>query len=116
MNIWALSKDPKIKQLLITLEVQLGGTNFIIEEDSTVGDKAVFLHHPSEPEVRAFIHVMGQRSGRYSIHLEYYNRLTNGESEEVFENLKIQSIVEILAVHFDIASPEYIPGKRTQSA
>lgn len=102
MNVWALDKDPALKHVLLLLQDHLGEAEFIIENSADTHASAVFLRHRSEPELRAYLYTLGQAAGRYGLHLEYPEAMTTMNLIDAYENLPLRSLVDILAVHFDI--------------
>ncbi len=103
VNVWALKKDQNIKSLLLRLQGHLGANTFVIEEDDDLHACSVFLRHTQCTDFRAFIFTFGQKPNRYGIHLEYPDVATSGNLFEAHENIALKSLVEMLAVHFDIA-------------
>lgn len=104
LNVWALDKDKSIKHALLLLQNHLGETAFIIEESSMLHSQAVFLRHRYENDVRLYLYTLGQPENRYGVHLEYPEAMIYGPYIDAYENLSLRSLVEILAVHFDIAN------------
>jgi hypothetical protein len=102
MNVWALDKDIGLKQVLLRLQDHLGAEEFRIEGSDETHACAVFLCHRSEPELRAYLFTLGQSAGRYGLHLEYPAAMTSMNLIDAYENLPLRSLVDILAVHFDI--------------
>ncbi len=103
VNVWALDKDQNIKSLLLQLQSHLGADTFIIEQDNDLHACSVFLHHRQFADFRAFVFTFGQKNNRYGVHLEYPDLATAGNLFEAHENIALKSLVEMLAVHFDIA-------------
>lgn len=103
LNVWALDKDQSIKQVLIRLQSHLGKNEFIIEDSSQLDNRAVFLQHRNDPEYRVYLYTLGQAENRYAIHLEYPGSMSNVKTIDAYENLSLRALVDILAVHFDIA-------------
>ncbi|MFO1368303.1 MAG: hypothetical protein U1F46_04840 [Marinagarivorans sp.] len=108
VNVWALKKDPNIKSMLLRLQGHLGADRFIIEEDDDLHACGVFLCHTQNADFRAFIFTFGQKPNRYGIHLEYPDLVTTGGLFEAHENISLKSLVEMLAVHFDIAQIHHL--------
>jgi hypothetical protein len=107
VNIWALDKDQSIKHLLLLLQSHLGALEFIIEDCKGLHKNSVFLRHSSESDFRAYIFTIGQQPNRYGIHLEYPDFITEGSIIGVYENITLKSLVDMLAVHFDIAEIQH---------
>ncbi len=103
LNVWSLAKDQSIKHVLLRLQSHLGESEFIIEPCDTLHACAVFLQHRYEPEYRVYLYTLGQHTNRYAIHLEYPEAMTSVKLIDAYENLTLRSLVDILAVHFDIA-------------
>lgn len=108
VNIWALKKDQNIKSMLLRLHSHLGANTFIIEEDDDLHACGVFVRHLQNADFRAFIFTFGQKPNRYGIHLEYPDLATSGNLFEAHENIALKSLVEMLAVHFDIAQIHHL--------
>jgi len=102
-NIWAIAKHSDIKHLLLLLTEQLGSDGFVIDHATAVDDRAIYLQHRDAEQVRAYIYTLGQKAGRYGVHLEF------PESVEPHENLSLASLVAMLSVHFDIAVIHPLP-------
>ena len=103
-NIWALAKHAEIKHLLLLLDQQLGLDGFVIDTDTALDDRAIYLCHREDAAVRAYIYTVGQMPNRYGVHLEYPT------SMEPHENVSLTSLVAMLAVHFDIPVIHPLPG------
>ena len=98
-----MDKDASIKQLLVLLQSHLGTGSFLVENSDELHHRAVFLQHCSEPELRAYLYTLGQAADRYAVHLEYPEAMTSVNLIDAYENLTLRALVDILAVHFDIA-------------
>ena len=103
MNIWAIDKDLSIKHILLLLNNHLGEGSFLLDEKSSVDNKAIYLNHPGDPGYRAYLFTNGQQAERYGLHLEYPDSVVNGNLIDAYENLKLIPLLNILAVHFDIS-------------
>lgn len=103
-NIWALAKHAEIKHLLLLLIEQLGETSFVIDTGTPVATRAIYLQHRDDPAVRAYIYTVGQQPERYGVHFEFPN------SVEPHENIELAALVDMLAVHFDIAVIHPLPN------
>jgi hypothetical protein len=102
LNIWAMEKDQSIKHLLLLLSEQLGRDAFAVDQRITTDPRALYVCHAYEPDVRAYLYTVGQRAGRYGVHLEYPESSEANPIYDAFENLSLAAMVDILAVHFDI--------------
>jgi hypothetical protein len=102
-NIWALAKHQEIKHLLLLLVEQLGGDAFAIDVTTPLDEQAIYLHHRENAAVRAYIYTVGQQPERYGVHFEFPN------SVEPHENIALAALVEMLAVHFDVAVIRPLP-------
>lgn len=96
MNIWALDRHQDIRHVLLLLHQQLGPEAFVIDAATPAEPQAIYLQHPGEAGVRAWLHTLGQGPGRYGVHLEY------PQTSDTRENLSLAELVAILAVHFDV--------------
>jgi len=103
VNVWALQKDQSIKHVLVLLQTHLGSHQFLVEDSSTLDTRAVFLQHRDDPDYRAYLYTLGQEPNRYGLHLEYPEAMRNIRLIDAYENLPLRSLLDILAVHFDIA-------------
>jgi hypothetical protein len=108
VNVWALNKDPNIKSLLLRLQSHLGSDEFIIEENDDLHPSSVFLHHTNHADYRAFVYTFSQLPNRFGVHLEYPDLATSGNLFEAQENITFKSLVDMLAVHFDIAEIHHL--------
>lgn len=102
-NIWALAKHQEIKHLLLLLAEQLGSEAFAIDMATPVDARAIYLQHREDAAVRAYIYTVGQQAERYGVHFEFPN------SVEPHENVTLAALVEMLAVHFDVAVIRSLP-------
>ncbi|RLU01132.1 hypothetical protein [Ketobacter sp.] len=103
MNIWAMDKDISIKHVLLLLHSHLGADTFLVDQNVHANAKGIYLEHPSEPGVRAYLFTTGQEPERYGLHLEYPDAALNNNLIDAYENLKLISLLNILAVHFDVS-------------
>lgn len=103
VNVWALNKDVNIKSLLLRLQSHLGPNEFVIEDNDELHPSSVFLRHSNQMDYRAFVYTFGQLPNRYGVHLEYPDINTAGNLFDGQENISLKSLVDMLAVHFDIA-------------
>ncbi|MCG8613226.1 MAG: hypothetical protein MI864_22170 [Pseudomonadales bacterium] len=110
-NIWNLNRDAEIKALLIDLTTRFGDQAFKVEYHTLSHPESVFIYHPQIPEVRAYLYTYGQSAGRYGVHLEHPLALSLDNLFNVYENLNMERLVDILTVHFEITLAEY-PGAR----
>lgn len=97
VNIWALHKEQAIRHALLILTERLGAEAFVLDPATCADTKAIYLCHPEEPEVRAWLHTLGQSKHRYGLHLEYPNG-----NFDVHEALPLAEVVRTLAAHFDV--------------
>ena len=103
MNIWALNKDDSVRQALVLLQNHLGMDSFVVEASDELHPCAVFLQHRNDPAFRAYLYTLGQVDQRYAVHLEYPEDMTNVNLIDAYENLSMRALVDILAVHFEVA-------------
>ena len=106
MNVWALDKDDSIKSALILLQSQLGNRTFVAEP-TPCDACAIWLFPPNNPAARAYLHTVGQEKNYYGVHLEFLEADT--PFFDALENLKLSALVEVLAVHFDVADIRPLP-------
>lgn len=107
MNIWALKKAEPLRAVLLLLQSQLGDEAFSVDTDTACGAEAIWLVGNQPPHARAYLYTLGHPRERYGVHLEYPNMAA--PLYDVFENLRLSSLVEILAVHFDVAHIAPLP-------
>ena len=88
--------------MLLHLQGHLGADRFIIEEDDDLHACGVFMPHAKRRFSCVYFHLR-PKPNRYGIHLEYPDIVTTGGLFEAHENISLKSLVEMLAVHFDIA-------------
>ncbi len=103
MNIWALDKDQSIRHVLLLLSEQLGPDAFVVDATTSANARSVYLWHRTDAGVRVWLHTLGQTEGRYGVHLEYPN------SVDLHDNVTLASLVEMLAVHFDVSIIQPLP-------
>lgn len=104
INIWSLDKEQQIKFLLLSLDQGLGSNGFVIDAESVLDRRAVYLHHATISQVSAYLHIVAQAPDRYGLDLEFPDTISSGDISERYENLSLESVIQILAVHFDVAS------------
>lgn len=98
MNPWAVAKDRSLKRALVPLAERLG-SNCDIAPDDGDDPLAVVLYRPDLPNLRAYVHLHGQRSGTYGVFLEYPHPVPGILETE--ENLPLPRLLSCLALHFD---------------
>ncbi len=103
-NIWALAKHQQIKHLLLLLVEQLGSEAFAIDTVTPVDARAIYLQHREDAAIRAYVYTVGQQPERYGVHFEF------PDSVEPHENVALAALVDMLAVHFDVAVIRPLPG------
>lgn len=105
VNIWSLRKNPRIKSLLLVLDGLAGRARWCIDPVSVTSADAVYLCHPEERDLRAYLHVHGQPAGRAGLYLEYPAVDERGPTYETFEDLAVPKLADMLAAHFGILEP-----------
>lgn len=111
MNIWAMDKDQSIQHLLLLLQARLGNAAFLVDEQTDCDRCAVFICHPEDPLLRAYLYTVGQDGGRYGLHLEYPPTSASATLFDALEGQSLDAVVESLAVHFDIPVIDPLPGR-----
>lgn len=98
MNPWSVSKDKQIKRMLLSLTEKAPGRCDVAPDD---GDdpRAITLHRPDLPSLRAHVHLHGQRQGTFGVFLEYPHPVPGILETE--DNLPLPRLVSCLALHFD---------------
>jgi hypothetical protein len=106
MNIWALDKHESIKVLLLLLSEQVGTEKLVLSERQEVDERAVRLAKSDEPLISAYLYTYGQAEGRCGVHLEYpqHDESDISSSLDVYENVPVEALADMLSVHFDLAS------------
>ena len=98
MNPWSLAKDRAIKKALLLLWERLEKVCEIAPDDG--GDpRHVTLVHRELRNLRAHIHLHGQRAGTYGIFLEYPHPVPGILETE--DNLPLPRLMSCLTLHFD---------------
>lgn len=103
MNIWALNKHQDIRHVLLLLTAQLGGEAFVIDAHTSSDPRTLYLVHPKEPELRVWLHTLGQTEGHYGVHLEY------PASMDIHDHLSLSELVALLADYFDVFEIQPLP-------
>lgn len=98
MNPWSLPKDRQIRRLLVSLNERLGEFCDVAPDDSS-DPRAITLYRPDLPDLRAHIHLHGQRAGTYGLFLEYPHPVPGILESE--DNLPLPRAISCLALHFD---------------
>ena len=106
MNIWGLQKHTQLKFLLLKLDELFGGNSFLLDMYDETNFYGMSLHKPDQPEITAYIHVHGQAENRYGAYLDYpeMEDVFITDSHQVYDNLGLRQIVDLLAVHFEVAT------------
>jgi hypothetical protein len=104
MNIWALDKDESIKVLLLLLSEKIGTDNLVLSNRQDVNARAVRLAKNDDPLISAYLYTYGQDDGKCGIHLEFPQHAESdiSSSMDVYENVGIDALVDMLSVHFDL--------------
>lgn len=108
-NIWAMDKDPRIKHLLLLLAEQLDRNRLAVDERIGTDKQALYLCDSDDGELRAYLFTLAQRPGQYGVHLEYPQSSAANPVFDVFENLSLGALVDLLAIHFDIDDIHPLP-------
>jgi hypothetical protein len=106
-NIWALDKDISIKHLMLMLVQCLGNDAFDLDEGQQGHPQSILIHKPDCLSVKAYLYTYGQETEHYGVHLEF-PAIVNSQrfdNTEIYENITVDNLVEILAVHFDVPEP-----------
>lgn len=109
-SIWSLEKDLRIRHLLLLLQSQLGETAFTLDTETPCHHRAIYINHRHEPGVRAYLYTLGQQADRYGVHLEFPSTY-NTSQYDIHENLQLGALVDILAVHLDVATIHPLPDQ-----
>lgn len=96
VNIWALNKDQAIRHVLLVLTEQLGAEAFLIDPITSDDPRTIYLVHPTDANMRVWLHVLGQSENRYGVHLEYPHSI------DIHDDLSLAELVAVLAGHFDV--------------
>ena len=103
MNIWSLKKDQSIKLLLILLTTEISLDHFNISLTDTLHKKSIRFNDTQVDGLSAYIFCYGQSQSQYGVHLEYPEESTFYiKQADVFENLSLKQLVDILTIHFNI--------------
>lgn len=106
MNIWALDKDESIKVLLLLLSEKVGADRLVLSARQEVDGRAVRLTKAGEPQISAYLYTYGQDEGKCGVHLEFpqHDGSDISSSLDVYENVGINALVDMLQVHFDLTA------------
>lgn len=113
LNVWSLRKDRRIKSLLLIIIDRLGRSGWYVDQDIQMSDESIYLVHPDDMQLRAYLHVHGQQPDRAGLHLEYPQFSGTPPTYEVFDNITSAQLVDMLAAHFGlshIAEPGSVLG------
>jgi len=104
VNIWAFEKDISIKLLLVLLTEALSADNFHISQNHNLDVRSVRLFKKDNAHLSAYIYTYGQPENCYGLHLEYpfHDEMDISSSMDIHEGLSFESLLELLAVHFDL--------------
>lgn len=97
LNIWALDKHQDIRHVLLLLREQLGSEAFVVDTETPQAPQAIYLCHPAAPDMRIWLHTLGQSAGHYGVSLEYPNGTLDS-----YDNLNFSALVELLSVALDV--------------
>jgi hypothetical protein len=106
MNIWALDKDVSIKVLLLLLGDKVCTDKLMLSSRQVLDSRAVRLEKTGDPLISAYLYTYGQDEGKCGVHLEFP---VNEESDissslDVYENVGIDALADMLRVHFDLTA------------
>ncbi|WP_334223704.1 hypothetical protein [Thiosocius teredinicola] len=115
MNIWALDKDESIKAVLLVLGDRLGIDHLQLSQRQDLDPRAVRLEKPGDPMICAYLYTYGQDEGRCGIHLEFpqFDESDISSSTDIHENVAINTLVDMLQVHFDLSDPSFVTTTAT---
>lgn len=109
VNLWALGRSTELRAILINLQNQLGTDSFIVDSNAATDTDAIYLIHPMDPAVKAYLFLHGQNSDRCGVHLEYPDSMPVSSLYDAHEQVDLPTLAQMLAVHFDIASVQDLP-------
>lgn len=107
MNAWALNKHDSIRLLILLLQDRLGMDAVALSPHQGLGSQAVRLASADDPTLTAYLYSYGQDEGRYGVHLEFPqpDGPDIGSSQDVYENLSVDMLADMLSVHFGVPAP-----------
>ncbi|TGD75084.1 hypothetical protein E4634_03480 [Mangrovimicrobium sediminis] len=100
VNPWSLRKSPRIKSLLIRVAAQLDDAHWRVDASARTNPDGIYLTHPADTALRAYLHVHGQQAGRAGLHLEFPPVDGQGPTYETYEDLTPARLGDMLAAHF----------------
>jgi hypothetical protein len=111
-NIWALDKDLAIRHLLIMLNERFPEGCFEIGDVVEFPRSAIRLHAPGNPALSVYLYTHGQEEDRYGLHLEYpqLSETPVNNTVEMLENVSLDRLAELLAMHFGVAEQAEHPS------
>lgn len=112
-NIWSMDKHQSIKHLLLLLTEQLGQGAFAIDDQIDTNTQSIYVRHAKDSAVSAYLYTVGQAPERYGVHLEYPHLPDTQWVFEAMEGLTLDSLVEMLAAHFDVDTIVPLPNHAT---
>lgn len=100
MNIWALDKDPAIKQLLLRLQEQFGSDSFQLVESQETHPLSVRIA-PRDESMHIYLYCYGQSASHYGVHFEFppSPELPVTQEEEIHDELSYQRLVSMLGLY-----------------
>jgi hypothetical protein len=86
------------------LEEKIGTNNLVLSTRQELNEKAVRLAKVDDPLICAYLYTYGQDEGKCGVHLEFpqYAESDISSSMDVYENVGIELLADMLAVHFDL--------------
>ncbi len=102
VNPWSLRKSARIKSLLIRIHEDVAGLQWQVDASKRTHSDGIYLTHPRESSLRAYLHVHGQARGRAGLHLEFPPVDGRGPTYETYEDLSAARLAEVLAAHFGV--------------
>ncbi|WP_418259651.1 hypothetical protein [Haliea sp. E17] len=100
VNPWSLRKSARIKSLLIRIYSDIEGIQWQVDSSLRSHPDGIYLTHPREAGLRAYLHVHGQSPGRAGLHLEFPALDGRSPTYETYEDLNAARLSDILAAHF----------------
>ncbi len=112
MNPWALNKHESVKLMVLLLQQRLGDHALDLSPHQGLGTQAIRLASATEPSLTAYLFSYGQADGRYGVHLEYpqTDGPDIGSSQDVYENLSVDVLADMLRVHFGVPAQATCAG------
>ena len=103
MNLWALAKDPALRVALLRMADDFDLQRLVINCADEQNHRAVRLCDREVAGLAAYLFTFGQSPGLYGLQLQYPTTVGTAPPYHALEELRLKRVLELLAMHFELA-------------